>query len=274
MDYRCLLRRTAVGLLALVLHLPNIVGAQATGEHPFDVFERPSRVTVAWPKDYMYEGQPTIPAYLSSHANYMKALRNLDVGTHSDCYVKWPLSMLPGHGNVEAYACTHTFTPCFVIRQMHVTSAAVKPPSFNPFYEWNTYRFSLDAPAYGDYRKVHGTLSYFRLKVAHHSNGQAGCTYFGERWVSKDSACKAQPPVNRARPNTVDGDFSTSFVETAYALGLFGVNLDYSIDHYLAIEVAALQHATYANILYLPGRMGADQKRTYSVNEITVRRAG
>src|SRR5262249_30081293 len=137
----------------------------------------------------------------------------------------WPFFSFGDKANTSG--CTHAFVARFVIRQMGDSSAAVKPPSFNPYYEWTTYQLSLGGNANAAVTARPGLLQYWRLKLAHYSNGQAGCTYSGDVWVGKDSACTRPDSIKSDVLNTNDGDFSTSYAELGWAFGFFRIGDDY-----------------------------------------------
>lgn len=235
-------------------------------EPPFNTFERPSRFSVAWPKNYLFEGDPSAALYLWSSSIALRALQNQDVWSrHSKCLgLDFGLTVpLPGK---DATGCTFVVVPHFVIRQMEDSSAAVKPPSFNPYFEWTSYRMSKPAPV--------GLLTYTRLKLAHYSDGQAGCTYVGDTLQGKDKPCGRPPTVTSDIPNTDDGDFSTSFAEPGIGVGIFGLT-EGQLGWSLTLDLAPMFHATEKNwASFVPGAMTAEQLRTYGSREFTTELKG
>ena len=282
-----------VALVAAAIFSAQVLDAQVIA-HPFDVFEQQSIISANWPDGYLYEGQPTVPFYWHSSAGQLNRMGTLRAGVDtvgSDCsWGRLARALSLFRGEVEAVGCTHIIVPRFVIRQLHDSSAAVKPPSFNPYYEFTTYRFVLpysarrgvrDADSVyrdlgnADYTKLFGRLTYLRLKIAHYSDGQAGCTYVFDHYIHPDSVrynSDCAPTIGfKDSINTTDGDFSTTYLEAGYGIGWFQIGHDNSLQWYFVADLSAIQHATYANAGWVPGAMTAEQKRTYGTNEIGVR---
>ena len=247
--------------IASVLLLWMTPGVTARAQEPaFNAFERSSRFSVAWPKGYLYEGDPAAAIYLWSGSTALRAVANQDVHSRRSNCGYLDRAAPPLHGRT-ATGCTFVLVPHFVIRQMEDSSAAVKPPSFNPYFEWTSYRMSPPAPI--------GFLSYLRVRLAHYSNGQAGCTYVGDTLRGKDEPCGRPASVTADVPNTDDGDFSTSYIEPGIGVGIYGLH-EGQLGGYLLLDMAPTFHATKDNLgSRVPGAMNRGQLRTYGNHEFT-----
>lgn len=257
-------------LAALFCALPACAVPATGQEAPFNTFERPSRFSVAWPEGYLFEADPAAALYLWSSTSALRALENQAAASQRSRCLRldsWLTILLPSG---DAAGCTFVVVPHFVIRQMEDSSAAVKPPSFNPYVEWTSYRMAKPRPLRFFRSSPHvGLLTYTRLRLAHYSNGQAGCTYVGDTLQGKDEPCGRSVGVTADVPNTDDGDFSTSYAEPALGLGVFGLKQG-QMGWYLILDVAPAFHATQSNLAsWAPGSMTRHQLRTYGNRELT-----
>lgn len=244
----------------------------------FNWFEPISRVAAVWPDGYLYDAQPTAPLYLHSNApgifRLSKQTADYNRGGCGEINLGWwrpriaPPRLL-GRGDRSALACTHVFVPRFHIRQLEDSSSAVSPPSFNPYYEFAITQASLSGKAEDPITSRKGGFAQLRLRLAHYSNGQAGCTYEGEERVDKDEPCIPIGAPNPVRLNTTNGDFSTTYLEVGYGFGGFGLHRDGSVRSMWQVDLSMTQHATQHNALqFLWGAMTESQRRTYGVNEL------
>ncbi len=276
------MRRIVALATAVMSCSPALASAQLI-RHPLDVLEVPSLVAYGWPDGYYYEGIPAAALYIHSNGRGISSLGTTpaNADASSGCRLAGLLRVISlHHDEVAATGCVHTFVPRFVIRQLADSSAAVKPPTFNPFYEWTTFRFMLPESARrstgdADYSKLSGHFDYMRLKLAHYSNGQAGCTYVNDEYVypdavKRDAICKPKPVLPDTVLNTRDGDFSTTYFETGYGKGIFKVGESGTLQHYLLAEVAFIQHTHQEFLRKMFGAMSDEQRRTYGTREATL----
>lgn len=136
-------------------------------------------------KNLLFEGQPTV--------HYFFRNRLSDQVWQRDGGWQWtvPVSAL------------------FQVRMSDTTSMPVRTPSYRirPLY----VQLIRLRRAPGD--RLAFSLLGFAAGAAHYSNGQAGCTYLGfERTSGGDCAVTDPALAAQTRANTVDGDFSTSYV--------------------------------------------------------------
>lgn len=159
-------------------------------------------------------------------------------------------------------------TMSFIVRMSTDRSNPVRTPAYKirPFYLQSIHlrRDTID-------------LDRFRLfevgvGVTHYSNGQAGCTYQGftpAADASKDE-CDVTNPALAARrlTNTIDGDFSTTFVPIAvhYRLGHLSKPLS-PVDHQLTLG-AELQIHPLEN--WAPGAMNGAQAAQYGQHQYSL----
>ena len=245
----------------------------------FDWFANQNRISFGWPKGYIHEAQPSPTFFMHSNAPALELLATKPRGfARGGCalYVMKPLMYLVrsgiGKGGTSGLACTHAIVPRFVVRQLTDSSAAVKPSSFNPYYEYALTGLSLSGSNTDAVDARSGRLAIARLRVGHYSNGQAGCTYREQTQSQLGATCLPVVPVARKELNTDDGDFSTSYLQAGYGVGLFGLRKDGSLDHLGLIEFEYLKHFTQGGFAgWVPGSMTQSQQQTYGTWEINTR---
>lgn len=114
-------------------------------------------------------------------------------------------------------------SPMFRVRQLYDSSAAVRTPSFMPKiltyeHDWvGRAPVSVAAP-WLPFAVDAAWLAGYRITLAHHSNGQAGC--FRAGFVPDDvhsTHCHAPMGLDTSviRLNRADGDFSTTYLSLA-----------------------------------------------------------
>lgn len=270
-------RRTAclaVAMLALLAggagHLHAQAAARARAEtRAFDLLERPTRLLVGWPRQYLFEAEPNLSIYLLSRATALSAImapkppKTASSGCWKGLYL--PFRILgKDTRNAIATGCSLALTPRFVIRQQAESSAAVNPASFNPQLDLCIVRLRRRENA------AHGTLHMAKIRVAHYSNGQAGCLYtHSVRPLQEDGRADfSKPCVDFPNiPDSLnldDGDFSTTYTEFGYSYGWFGMDAKgIGLGWILRGEVSAIAHKLCPGF----GCISREQSRTYGTLE-------
>jgi hypothetical protein len=205
-------------------------------EIPFAPLTTPSRFSIGWPRGVMHEGDVAIPVHLWSRTSSIEQLGEQSPNfALRDCFGR--STKRPENGadkpDVTGTGCTLTFLPHFTFRQLKGGSAPVKTPTFNPGLELNVFMLGLDGDRtdrgllsrsashiLSSFRWLGmgpledgrtGTLGAFHLRVAHYSNGQAGCLFANQLYVPSKDACDVVPGADTL--NTNDGSFSTHYIE-------------------------------------------------------------
>jgi hypothetical protein len=126
-------------------------------------------------------------------------------------------SLLGFNGSASRIGWRSFVTPAFIIRQLNDSSSAVRTPSFNPRVSGELYRVSaLDRVVKAGRPEFDWVrIDAFRLTIAHHSDGQAGC-FLQEQTPAKAGSfeaddCSAPPATGFLHTNRANGDFSTTF---------------------------------------------------------------
>lgn len=230
-----------------------------TDVQPFSLLARPSHIVfletragdvLGWPDSAYYEGDVRIPAYMYSRTSALRSfVRQERQKRSSGCLLvharddgEQPAS---GRRSWRASGCTMSFTPHFVVRQLSDESATVRRPSFNPALDFSYYRLyahgdsTRDTPPLDD--GVH--LVAASARAAHYSNGQSGCFYAAQT-LEPDQRCT---PAMRGpdRLNTLDGSFSTHYLEGALTYGRLWINRE-GFDRTLAY--VSLAERWYPNV--------------------------
>lgn len=222
--HRVLLFAASVALGACA-HVPR----SANDAVPFAPLARPSHFWVKWPHGAMYEGDVNIPVPLFSRTRLLTnpehelagklGCPNTPLGTAVRALAQ--TSGSDSQPEIHATGCTITFTPHFVIRQLSGGSAPVQTPTFNPGLEYTRFDLRLEDSARAVARHTArggpvrtATLSASHFRFAHYSNGQSGCLYTNQMGES----CSTDP-TQPERLNTVDGSFSTHYLETGISIG-------------------------------------------------------
>jgi len=159
-------------------------------------------------------------------------------------------------------------TMSFIVRMSTDRSSPVRTPAYKirPFYLQSIHlrRDTID-------------LNRFRLfeigvGVTHYSNGQSGCTYQGfspSPDTSKDE-CDVTNPTLAARriTNTIDGDFSTTFLPVAlhYRRGHLSKPLS-PVDHQLTLGAELQIHPLQK---WAPGAMNGAQAAQYGQHQYSL----
>jgi len=155
------------------------------------VFLEKAHFSLATPtgKNLLFEGQPTV------HYFFLNRLSNQIWQREGGWRWTIPVSVL------------------FQVRMSDTTSMPVRTPSYRirPLYAQRIRlrRNPSDRLAF--------SLFGIGFGAAHYSNGQGGCTYLGfERTSSGDCIVTDAPLAAQSKANTIDGDFSTSYVSLAF----------------------------------------------------------
>lgn len=145
-------------------------------------------------KNLRFEGRPTVHYFLFNQ--------------YSD-KVWQKGEVQPSDGKSKRWAFAWPVSALFEVRMTDTVSDPVRTPSYR------IRPFNLQGV-----RIFHDTadLTRFRLlgiaiSAAHYSNGQQGCTYLGFERTTPGADCSVRNADTAARqiPNTIDGDFSTSY---------------------------------------------------------------
>jgi hypothetical protein len=217
---------------------------------PFAPFVRSSHFRIGWPAGAMYEGEISVPVFLRSRTSELRTVRSAD-----------DTSGWSGKGS------TFAFTPRFVLRQLKAASRPVQAPTFNPAFEWVAFSLAVTKaktssrlfPFASPPNRV-GYLSATHFRLAHYSNGQAGCLYANQHFQERNNPCL--PIATSADTlNTKDGSFSTHYVEighTRSALLLDGDLAERAL-HAVSLAVRSYPGGWVAQL----GGMDAELARTY-----------
>jgi hypothetical protein len=210
------LRNTSTLLLSLSLMVGRLsaqLSSEPTDAAPFGPLLIPSRFLPAWPNGVLFEGDVHLPVGLYSRTARLRSIGQLRVAQVDSA-------------GYTATGAALFFLPHFTFRQWSgkvEPSAPVLTPTFNPGFEFSVYRLTTRArgkkaswwfPSIASTSRT-GSLHALQGRLAHYSNGQAGCLYQNQ---SIDSVGKCRPSVAVGSPlNVRDGSFSTNYVELGYA---------------------------------------------------------
>ena len=185
---------------------------------PFAPLVRPTQFWVGWPRGAYFEADPQIPLFLKSRTSQLRSVKD---------------SLAKGHGT----GYTVIMLPHLVFRQSAsgtVRSAPVLTPTFNPVVELSFFRLSTEPrgkrswfyPSIATTSRT-GELWTAQLRLAHYSNGQSGCLYASQSLQSPSSTCT--PRVQPGAPlNTIDGSFSSHYVESTISKSWILFDRDYA----------------------------------------------
>lgn len=171
---------------------------------PFAPFLSPSRFWILWPSTAYYEGDVAFPMHLWSRTDAIANVASTDTilrqclgGRVQPLRTGDPSVRLVGTG------CTFTLVPHFVIRQLSSNSAPVRTPTFNPYMEFNWHVIGYSRPT------QRAVLQTIHVRLAHYSNGQAGCLLTNQ---DPTRNCAKNTAIGDTL-NRVDGSFSTHYLE-------------------------------------------------------------
>lgn len=222
---------------------------------PFAPLLRPSRFWPFWPSGALFEGDVYIPLPLRSRTGALRSVPQTVVDS----------SAYHGRGR------TLTFLPHFTFRQSSdkaAPSAPVLTPTFNPGFEFsffwlatrprgkgNGFWFPTIAPT-----SRSGRLQALQVRLAHYSNGQAGCQY---RNQAKDANDKCSPLAPGGLLNETDGSFSTNYIEGEYTYSV--LLFDETLQERVRLGAGA------ALRFNPPGWMGSELAEAYGRTSATAR---
>ncbi|MEP6763830.1 MAG: hypothetical protein ABJB66_05925 [Gemmatimonadaceae bacterium] len=153
------------------------------------------------------------------------------------------------------------FVPLLRLRMTNDSSSPVRTPTFNPqfvtvqkFFSWGYDTEKKDWPIESGW----ASIASVQYTIAHHSNGQDGCTFVGTG--TKDGSCAPADFTTNANPkiNTTNGNYGTNY-ET---LGLFvkRFRLDKNHTERMAIRYGLTWERYEWTLVseHLPGGLGND----------------
>ena len=254
-----MIRRATLFLLAVPL-VPLVAEAQIAKNLPGDAV-RPGRIDQCL--DIMY-----IAPRISADAEADNFDRfEAQIAPHFFYIQQVERVLRPHTGRKGPQGFAAAFVPLFRLRMTSDTSAPVRTPSYNPqfitwqsFWSWGARTDSfgnLDWPREGGMDgRVH--LVSAQYTIAHHSNGQDGCTFEGTGQT--DGTCSAAD-FSSGIPalNTRNGNYGTNYETIGVFAKTFRLNENYA-QHWA--WTAGLWWERYEGTLvarWLPGGFSDDQ---------------